>query len=75
VERSNTAAIAAKNYKQLGMTMPVLCSNAITIPSFIKAAGDIAEEKGWVFFTLPFPKEGTLGKKSLIIYSGYGEIH
>jgi len=51
---ANTAAIAAKNYKQLGMTMPVLCSNAITIPSFVKAAGDIAEEKGWIFFTLPF---------------------
>jgi len=51
---ANTAAIAAKNYKQLGMTMPVLGSNAITIPSFVKAAGDIAEEKGWIFFTLPF---------------------
>ncbi len=51
---ANTAAIAAKNYKQLGMTMPVLCSNAITIPAFVKAAGDIAEEKGWIFFTLPF---------------------
>jgi branched-chain amino acid transport system substrate-binding protein len=51
---SNTAAIAAKNYKQLGMTVPVLCSNAVTIPSFLKSAGDIAEEKGWIFFTLPF---------------------
>lgn len=51
---ANTAAIAAKNYKQLGMTVPVLCSNAVTIPSFVKAAGDIAEEKGWIFFTLPF---------------------
>jgi branched-chain amino acid transport system substrate-binding protein len=51
---ANTAAVAAKNYKQLGMTMPVLCSNAITIPAFVKAAGDIAEEKGWIFFTLPF---------------------
>jgi branched-chain amino acid transport system substrate-binding protein len=26
----------------------------VTIPSFIKSAGDIAEEKGWIFFTLPF---------------------
>ncbi len=51
---ANTAAATAKNYKQLGLTMPVLCSNAITIPSFVKAAGDIAEEKGWIFFTLPF---------------------
>jgi branched-chain amino acid transport system substrate-binding protein len=51
---ANTAAVAAKNFKQLGMTMPVLGSNAITIPAFVKAAGDIAEEKGWILFTLPF---------------------
>jgi len=48
------ASVAAKNYKQLGLTIPVLASNAITIPVFVKAAGDIAEEKGWIFFTQPF---------------------
>jgi branched-chain amino acid transport system substrate-binding protein len=51
---ANPAAIAAKNYKQLGMTVPFLGSNAITIPSFVKMAGDIAEEMKWIFFTQPF---------------------
>lgn len=51
---ANTAAITAKNCKQLGITTQVLGSNAITIPAFVKNAGDIAEEKGWIFFTLPF---------------------
>lgn len=51
---AGTASVAAKNYKQLGLTFPVLGSNAITIPTFVKAAGDIAEEKGWIFFTQPF---------------------
>ncbi len=50
---AGTASIAAKNYKQLGLTIPVLASNAITIPPFVKTAGDIAEEKGWI--SLPSP--------------------
>jgi branched-chain amino acid transport system substrate-binding protein len=52
-----TAAIAAvgvKNYKQIGMTVPVVGSNAITIPAFLKLAGDAAEEMKWIFFTQPF---------------------
>lgn len=49
-----TAAVAVKNYKQLGMTVPVLASNAITIPPFVKMAGDLAEEVKWIFFTQPF---------------------
>ena len=61
---ANTAAVAAKNYKQLGMTVQVLASNAITIPAFVKAAGDIAEEKGWIFFTLPFNVAETMSPTS-----------
>lgn len=49
-----TAAVAVKNYKQLGMTVPVIGSNAITIPPFVKMAGDVAEEMKWIFFTQPF---------------------
>ena len=51
---ANTAAVAAKNYKQLGMTTPVLGSNAITIPDFLKMAGIAAEENRWIFFSQPF---------------------
>ena len=47
---AGTASVAAKNFKQLGLTIPVLASNAITIPVFLKTAGDIAEEKGLDIF-------------------------
>jgi branched-chain amino acid transport system substrate-binding protein len=49
-----TATITAKNYKQLGMAVPVLGSNAISTPDFLKLAGKIPEEAGWILFTQPF---------------------
>jgi branched-chain amino acid transport system substrate-binding protein len=48
------ATITAKNYKQLGMNIPVLGSNAISTPDFLKLAGKIPEESGWILFTQPF---------------------
>jgi branched-chain amino acid transport system substrate-binding protein len=42
------AAVIAKNYKQLGMTTPVLGSNAVPVGEFAKLAGAIAEESKWV---------------------------
>ena len=47
------AAIVAKNYKQLGMTTPLIGSNAITIPDFMKVAGQAAEESKWIFLSQP----------------------
>jgi branched-chain amino acid transport system substrate-binding protein len=47
------AAIIAKNYKQLGLTIPVLGSNAITMPDFIANAGKIADESNWIFLSQP----------------------
>lgn len=47
------AAVIAKNYKQLGMTDQVLGSNAITMPDFVKVAGDIAAESKWIFLSQP----------------------
>lgn len=49
-----SAVVAAKNYKQLGMSIPVLCSNAISTPDFLKLAGKTAEEASWILFTQPF---------------------
>jgi branched-chain amino acid transport system substrate-binding protein len=46
-------AVIAKNYKQLGMTTQVLGGNALTMPDFIKIAGKIAEESGWIFMSQP----------------------
>lgn len=51
---ANTATVAVKNYNQLGMTTPVLGSNAITIPDFLKMAGKLAEDNKWIFFSQPF---------------------
>jgi len=47
------AAVVAKNYKQVGMTTPVVGSSAITMPEFRKIAGKIAEESKWVFLSQP----------------------
>ena len=47
------AVIVAKNYKQLGMTTPLITGNAVTIPDFLKAAGKIAEESKWMFMSQP----------------------
>ena len=45
----NPASIVAKNYKQLGMKTTVLGSTPVGTPEFIRLAGDIAEENGWIF--------------------------
>lgn len=42
------AAVVAKNYKQLGLKMPVTGPPAITMPEFIKIAGNVAEESPWI---------------------------
>jgi branched-chain amino acid transport system substrate-binding protein len=47
---SGPASVVAKNYKQLGMKIPVLAVHAIALPDFFKNAGPIAEENEWVFF-------------------------
>jgi branched-chain amino acid transport system substrate-binding protein len=47
------AVIVAKNYKQLGMTTPLITGNAVTMPDFIKNAGKIAEEMKWMFMSQP----------------------
>jgi branched-chain amino acid transport system substrate-binding protein len=41
------AAVVAKNYKQLGMTLPVLCSQGVATKDFVSLAGKIAEESKW----------------------------
>ncbi len=46
-------AVVAKNYKQLGMTTPVLGSTSLTMPDFIKIAGKIVDESKWVFLSQP----------------------
>jgi len=46
------AAVIAKNYKQLGMKVPVIASHATAVPDFVKLAGPIAEESGWIMFGL-----------------------
>jgi branched-chain amino acid transport system substrate-binding protein len=43
------ASIVAKNYKQIGLKVPVLGSTPVGTPEFIKLAGDIAEENKWMF--------------------------
>lgn len=47
------ASIIAKNYKQLGMTVPTVGCGSITDPNFYKNAGKIAEENKWVFLSPP----------------------
>jgi branched-chain amino acid transport system substrate-binding protein len=47
------AVIVAKNYKQLGLTTPLITGNAVTTPDFLKAAGNLAEESKWMFMSQP----------------------
>ena len=47
------ASIIAKNYKQLGMTIPTLGCGSITDPNFYKNVGKIAEENKWVYLSPP----------------------
>jgi branched-chain amino acid transport system substrate-binding protein len=42
------AAVVAKNYKQLGMKIMVTGPPAMASPQFLKLAGPVAEESGWV---------------------------
>jgi branched-chain amino acid transport system substrate-binding protein len=44
-----SGSVVAKNYKQLGLTVPVLGSAGMAIPEFLKLSGSIAEEGKWVF--------------------------
>jgi branched-chain amino acid transport system substrate-binding protein len=45
---STPAIVIAKNYKQLGMKIPVLAAGAVFQDDFVKNAGSIAEEIKWV---------------------------
>jgi branched-chain amino acid transport system substrate-binding protein len=47
------ASIIAKNYKQLGMTVPTLGCGSITDPNFYKNVGKIAEENKWIYLSQP----------------------
>jgi branched-chain amino acid transport system substrate-binding protein len=42
------AAVVAKSYRQLGMKIMVTGPPAMTSPEFLKIAGPVAEESGWV---------------------------
>jgi branched-chain amino acid transport system substrate-binding protein len=45
-------AVIAKNFKQLGMTVPVLGSGGVGMPDTIKLAGNIMEEMKWMITVL-----------------------
>lgn len=45
-------AVVAKNYKQLGMTTPVLGSGGLGMPDVVKLAGTIMEESKWMIMAL-----------------------
>jgi branched-chain amino acid transport system substrate-binding protein len=47
------ASVIAKNYKQLGMTVPTLGCGSITDPNFYKNVGKIAEENKWIYLSQP----------------------
>jgi branched-chain amino acid transport system substrate-binding protein len=47
------ASVVAKNYKQLGLTYPVVGFAGITAPEFAKNTGKIAEETKWICLTVP----------------------
>jgi branched-chain amino acid transport system substrate-binding protein len=48
------ASVVAKNYKQLGLKVPVLGSTPVATPDFFRLAGGIAEESGWMFMAAKF---------------------
>jgi branched-chain amino acid transport system substrate-binding protein len=50
---AGAASVIAKNYKQLGMTVPVVGFAGITAPEFAKNTGKIAEETKWICLTVP----------------------
>jgi branched-chain amino acid transport system substrate-binding protein len=45
-------AVVAKNFKQLGMTTPVLGSGGLGLPDTIKLAGNIIEEMKWMIMVM-----------------------
>lgn len=45
-------AVAAKNYKQLGMTVPVLGSGGLGMPDTMKLAGTIMEDMKWMVMVM-----------------------
>jgi branched-chain amino acid transport system substrate-binding protein len=45
-------SIVAKNFKQLGMTVPVLGAGGLGSPDFLKLAGNIADELNWTIIVL-----------------------
>jgi branched-chain amino acid transport system substrate-binding protein len=57
------AAIVAKNYKQLGMTVPVLGSGGLGSPDFVRLGGSIAEEYGWTIMVLKISVAESLSPK------------
>jgi branched-chain amino acid transport system substrate-binding protein len=42
------AAVVAKNYRQLGMKMPVVGPPTVTTPDFLRTAGSVAETSPWI---------------------------
>jgi branched-chain amino acid transport system substrate-binding protein len=46
------AAVVAKNYKQLGLTVPVVGGGGLGAPDFVKVGGQIAEESKWAIGVL-----------------------
>jgi branched-chain amino acid transport system substrate-binding protein len=44
------AAVIAKNYQQLGMTLPVIASHGVPTPEFLKLAGKIVENGRWIVY-------------------------
>jgi branched-chain amino acid transport system substrate-binding protein len=46
------SSVVAKNYVQLGMTVPVLGSGGLGMPDTIKLAGNIMEEHKWMIMVL-----------------------
>lgn len=54
------ASVIAKNFKQLGMKMRVLCAGGVAVPEFIKIAGPIAEEHKWLYWELKAAVAGKL---------------
>jgi branched-chain amino acid transport system substrate-binding protein len=50
---SGPASIVAKNFKQTGLTVPTITSNAVTTPDFMKVAGKFAEDCKWMFMSQP----------------------
>ncbi len=53
VTTAGPASVVAKNYKQVGLTVPVVGFAGITAPEFAKNTGKIAEESKWICLTVP----------------------